>query len=79
MLGGAYRPDGEIVPVEADPPATPSTNHMTLPMLAVNCWVRVKVRAATFGLIVSVGAPVVKFHTAEYELVPPELEALTCQ
>jgi hypothetical protein len=40
--GAVYKPLGEIVPREADPPETPFTSHVTLlfvepPIVAVNC------------------------------------------
>ena len=49
-FGGVYRPLVVIVPEDAEPPATPSTDQVTLPLLAVNCCVRVKVSVATRGL-----------------------------
>jgi hypothetical protein len=49
-FGGMYRPPVVIVPKVAEPPVTPSTDQVTLPLLAVNCCVRVKVSAATRGL-----------------------------
>ena len=39
-----------MVPEEADPPTTPSTDHVGLPLLAVNCCVMVNVSSVTRGV-----------------------------
>ena len=51
LFGDVYNPVDVIVPEEADPPATPSTDQITLVLLAVNCCVCVNVNVATCGLI----------------------------
>ena len=39
-----------MVPVEADPPTTPSTDQVAFPLLAVNCCVPVKVNTEVRGV-----------------------------
>ena len=50
MFGGVYRPVALIVPEDDDPPMTPSTDQVTLPLLAVNCCVPVNVSTETRGV-----------------------------
>src|SRR5262249_15881234 len=55
LPGGVYSPVFVIVPELAEPPTTPSTDHVTVPPVVVNCCVRVKVRTVTIGLTDMVG------------------------
>src|SRR5467141_1142368 len=48
--GGVYRPVVVIVPEAVEPPATPSTDQVTPPVLAVNCCEPVNVSTETRGL-----------------------------
>src|SRR5581483_8189511 len=45
-----------MVPTVVLPPATPSTDHVTPPLLAVNCWVSFDVSVAVRGLTVIAAA-----------------------
>ena len=49
LAGGVYNPVLLIVPLVDDPPTTPSTDQVTLP-LAVNCCVMLKVNTAERGV-----------------------------
>ena len=51
--GGVYRPAAVIVPVDVDPPTTPSTDHSGVPSLAghANCCASVGVSTATRGVM----------------------------
>src|SRR5215468_2956043 len=75
-----YWPAAVMVPAAADPPAVPSTDQVTPPLLAVNCCVRVNVRAATRGDIekpvpVPVRLEVCGFPTALSETDTAEMRA----
>ena len=48
--GGTYTPAVEIVPTVAEPPAIPSTDHVTGLLLALNCWVVPNVTTAARGV-----------------------------
>src|SRR5579862_4313353 len=50
VCGGVYTPPLVIVPEEADPPATPSTDQVTVPLVTPNDWVWPKVSATARGV-----------------------------
>ncbi len=66
-----YSPVRVIDPELVDPPATPSTNHVTLLSLATNCCVRVRVNTVVRGLT---DVPIVNVSVALS--VPPLFVAL---
>jgi hypothetical protein len=57
-----YSPVLVIVPDQADPFTTPSTDQLTALALDVNCWVCSKVRVAVLG--VTENAPIVSVRVA---------------